>query len=60
MRDGVIWHFDRHDGGNVEVAGKGFWAHMVLSNNNLLFLEADSVVPPYVQSARMHVCWSGH
>jgi transposase InsO family protein len=54
MRDGVFWHFDRHDGGYVEVAGKGFWAYMVLANNNLLFLEADPVIPPCVQSSHMH------
>jgi hypothetical protein len=56
MRDGVFWHFDRPDGGYVEVSGKGFWASMVLAANNLLFLDADPVIPPAATTSHMHSC----
>ena len=40
MRSGVFWRFDRHDGGSIEVAGKGHWGEIVLASNDLLFLNA--------------------
>ena len=40
MRSGVFWRFDRHDGGSIEVAGKGHWGEIVLASNDLPFLNA--------------------
>lgn len=45
MKSGVYWHFDRQDGGHIEVAGKGYWGDLFLSTSDLLFLGADILYP---------------
>ena len=45
MKCGVFWHFDRPDGGSIDVAGKGYWGDIVLGPNDLLFLHAAIVYP---------------
>ena len=45
MKSGVFWHFDRIDGGSIEVSGKGYWGDIVLAQNDLLFLHAEIQYP---------------
>jgi hypothetical protein len=52
MRSGVHFLFDQKNGGSVVVDGKGFWGHMILAENDLLFLDAEVVKPAESHTTR--------
>jgi hypothetical protein len=52
MRSGVYFLFEQKNGGSVVVDGNGFWGHMILAGNDLLFLDAEVVKPAESQTSR--------